>query len=108
MPEVEMREEGNQLQVCVDLPGLTKDNVKVDVEDGALVVQGERHEERSEGGEQQGFRRSERRYGSFYRAIPLPEHVDAEKAQAQMKDGVLRVTFPLSEQRKGRRLEISS
>jgi HSP20 family protein len=105
-PEVEMSEEGKQLRVCVDLPGLTKDNVKIDVQDGALVIQGERREERSEGGEQQGFRRSERSYGSFYRAIPLPEYVDTEKAEARMKDGVLSVTFPIAESRQARRLEI--
>lgn len=105
IPEAEMREEGNQLKVCFDLPGLTKDNVKVDIQDGALVVQGERREERSEDGEQ-GMRRSERRYGSFYRALPLPENVEVDKAQAQMKDGVLEVTFPLGQQQRGRRLEI--
>jgi HSP20 family protein len=72
------------------------------------VIQGERREERTEGGgEQQGFRRSERRYGSFYRAIPLPDYVDAEKAEARMKDGVLNITLPITEaRRQARRLEI--
>src|SRR5690606_10460486 len=97
---------GNQLRICVDLPGLTKDDVKVEVEDGALIVQGERREERSEGGEAQGFRRSERRYGSFHRTIPLPDYVDTGNAQAQMKDGVLEVTFPTTGRGQGRRLEI--
>jgi HSP20 family protein len=107
MPDVEMSEEGNQLRVCVDLPGVPKDNVKIDVHEGALVIQGERREERTEGGEERGFRRSERRYGSFYREIPLPEYVDTEKAEARMQEGVLNITFPITEQRKrARRLEI--
>lgn len=107
MPEVDVSEEGNQLRVCVDLPGISKDNVNIDVQEGALIVRGERREERTEGGEEQGFRRSERRYGSFYREIPLPEYVDTEKAEARMLDGVLNVTLPITEERKrGLRLEI--
>jgi HSP20 family protein len=105
-PEVEVCEEGNQLRICVDLPGVSKDNIKVDLHEGVLTIQGERREERSEGGEQQGFRRSERRYGSFYRSIPLPEGADAEQAQAQMKDGVLEITFPMTPPKQAKRLQI--
>jgi HSP20 family protein len=106
-PELEIKEEGNQLRISADLPGVSKDNVKVEMQDGVLVIQGERREERTEGGEGQGFTRTERRYGSFYRAIPLPEAADLERAQAQMKDGVLEITVPLTE-RQARRLEIKS
>jgi HSP20 family protein len=105
-PEVEMSEEGNRLRVCVDLPGVAKDNVKIDIQEGMLTVQGERREERTEGGEQQGFRRSERRYGSFYRSIPLPEGIEAEHAQAKMKDGVLEISIPVTPAKQPRRLEI--
>lgn len=105
-PEVELSQSGNELRVCVDLPGVPKENVKIEVQDGALVLQGERREERTEGGEQEGFRRTERRYGSFYRVIPLPEGADAEQAQAQMKDGVLEITVPLAPEKQPRRLEI--
>jgi HSP20 family protein len=69
------------------------------------MVEGERREERTEGGEQQGFHRSERRYGSFYRSIPLPEGTEAEKAEARMKDGALEITVPVA-QKQTRRLEI--
>jgi HSP20 family protein len=105
-PEVEVREEGNQLRVSVDLPGVSKDNVKVDVHDGMLTIAGERREEHSEGDEKQGFRRSERRYGSFYRAIALPEGAEAEQAQARMNEGVLEVTVPVTPPKQARRLEI--
>jgi HSP20 family protein len=104
-PEVDICEEGNQLRVTVDLPGVPKDAVKIDIQEGLLTIQGERREERTEGGEQQGFRRTERRYGSFYRSIPLPDGADAEQAQARMKEGVLEITIPLA-QRQGRRLQI--
>ena len=105
-PDVDISEEGNQLRICVDLPGVPRDDIKVDVQDGALTIQGERHEERTEGGEAQGFRRSERRYGSFYRSIALPEGADPEQAQARMKDGVLEITVPTTPAKHGRRLEI--
>jgi HSP20 family protein len=105
-PEVEVCEEGNQLRVCVDLPGVSKDNVKIDVHEGVLTIQGERREERTEGGEQQGFRRSERRYGSFYRSIALPEGADAEQAQARMKEGVLEITIPMTPAKQPKRLQI--
>lgn len=104
-PEVEVSEEGNQLRICVDLPGVPRDNVKVELHEGMLTIQGERREERTEGGEQQGFRRSERRYGSFYRSIPLPEGADTEKAEAHMKEGVLEVKVPVAA-KPTRRLEI--
>jgi HSP20 family protein len=106
VPDVEVNEQDNQLQVRVDLPGIPKENVKVDIQDGVLVVQGERREERSEGEEQRGFRRTERRYGSFYRAIPLPEGVETEKAEAHMKDGVLELRLPMNAQRQPRQLDI--
>lgn len=105
-PELEVREEGNQLRICVDLPGVSKDNVKVDIEDGALTIQGERTEERQEGGAQQGFHRSERRYGSFYRSIALPEGTDSSQAKASMKDGVLEIVLPIEQRKQAQRLEI--
>lgn len=105
-PDVEMSTEGNRLRVCVDLPGVSRENVKVDVKEGMLTIEGERREERSEGSEQQGYKRSERRYGSFYRSIALPEGVDTEQAQARMKDGVLEITLPVAEHAKGRRIDI--
>jgi HSP20 family protein len=80
--------------------------VRVELEDDQIVVQGERKEERTEGSDEQGFRRVERRYGSFYRAIPLPEGADTEQARANMKEGVLEITVPLTQRTHGRRLEV--
>ena len=105
-PEVELSEQDHQLRVRVDLPGVSKDDIHVDVQDRVLVIEGERREERSEVDEQRGWRRTERRYGNFYRAIPLPDGADGEKAEARMKDGVLEITVPLSENKSSRRLEI--
>jgi len=106
IPEVEVREQGNQLRIHVDVPGVPRDKVNVDIQDGTLTIRGERSEERSDGDEEQGYRRSERRYGSFFRSIELPEGVDTENAQAMMKDGVLDITLPYSASKQKRRLEI--
>lgn len=105
-PDVEVCEEQDKLRVLVDLPGVPKDSVKIDVHENALTIQGERHEERTEGSEEQGYRRSERRYGSFYRTVPLPEGANADEARAQMKDGVLEITVPVTPRKQARRLDI--
>lgn len=92
MPAVEMTERGGKLIVRAELPGLTKDDVKVDVDEDRLRIQGERREERKE--KRKGFYRTERRYGSFHREIPLPPGADPEQAKATFRDGVLEVTIP--------------
>jgi HSP20 family protein len=92
LPPVEVTERGGQLVIRADLPGLGKDDVKVEVRDDAIAIQGEKRQEREE--KSKGFYRSERSYGSFYREIPLPEGADAEQAKASFKKGVLEVTLP--------------
>jgi HSP20 family protein len=91
-PQVEVFERGGQLVVRADLPGMTKDDVNVEVADDALVIRGERRSEREEN--EEGYYRSERSYGSFYRQIPLPEGVNAENANATFRNGMLEITMP--------------
>jgi len=91
-PVVEVAERGGKLIVRAELPGLTKDDVKVDVTEDQIQIRGERREERKE--KRKGFYRTERRYGSFFREIPLPPGVDPEQAKATFRDGVLEVTLP--------------
>jgi len=91
-PRVEVFEREGQYVVRAELPGMTKDEVKVEVKEGILTLEGERKEHKKE--EHEGYRYSECRYGSFYRAIPLPEGVEYAKATAEFKDGVLEVTMP--------------
>lgn len=100
-PSVEVFERDNNLVVRAELPGLDKDDVKVELTDDGLVIEGERrreHEERLEGGY-----RSEIEYGRFYRMIPLPEGVNVDQAQARMNNGVLEVAIPMAEARRQRR-----
>jgi HSP20 family protein len=105
-PNIEVFHRNNELVVRADLPGLTKDDIKVDVTEDRITLQGERKREHEE--EKEGVYRSERSYGSFYREIPLPEGTITDQAKANFKDGVLEITMPTPPEqvRRGRRLEI--
>jgi HSP20 family protein len=103
-PAVEVRQKDDSLVICADLPGLNKDEVKVEVTEEGLVIQGERKREEEDRGE--GFYRSERSYGRFYRLIPLPEDANLDQAKAQFKDGVLEVVVPAPKSAKQKRREI--
>jgi HSP20 family protein len=92
MPQIEVFHNNDQFIVRADLPGLTKDDVQLEVTDEFLTISGERKEEKEE--KQEGFYRSERTYGSFYREIPLPEGAKTENAAATFNNGVLEITIP--------------
>ena len=92
-PKIDVFERDNRLVTRVDLPGLKKEDVSVEVTDGHLALSGERKREAEE--KQGNFYRSEREYGSFYRAVPLPEGVKLEDVKATFSDGVLEVSVPL-------------
>lgn len=105
-PQVEVFERGDKLVVRADLPGMTKDNVNIDVANKTVVIRGERKNEREE--DAKGYYRSERSYGSFYRRIPLPEGVNVDQATADFRDGVLEISIPAGQPvaEKRRQLEI--
>lgn len=90
-PQVEVFERGNNIVVRAELPGLDRDDVDVEIEDDALILRGERHNDVEDN--EEGYYRSERSYGSFYRAIPLPQGTDPNACNATFKDGVLEVTI---------------
>jgi HSP20 family protein len=106
-PEIEMFEQDGELIVRADLPGLTKDDVNVEIDNAAITIEGERHGERNEN--RDGFYRSERSYGKFYRRLPLPDGVESENANATFRDGVLEITMdvPKRTESKPRKVSIS-
>jgi HSP20 family protein len=108
MPAIEAFQRGNEFVVRADVPGLSKDDLTVEIGEDALTIQGERKHEEEE--EREGVYRSERSYGRFYRVIPLPEGAVPDSAKAQFKDGVLDVVLqaPSQEVRRGRKVEIES
>jgi HSP20 family protein len=105
LPQVEAFEREGKLTVRADLPGLTKDDIDVDITDDAIKIRGERQQEKEEN--EEGYYRSERSYGSFYREIPLPSGVNPEEANATFRNGVLEITMPApARQASSRRIEI--
>jgi HSP20 family protein len=91
-PPIEVLERNNTFLVRVDLPGLTKENVKIEVSHDELTIEGERTIEKEERDE--GLYRTERTYGTFFRRVPVPDYVRAEEAVATFKDGVLQIEMP--------------
>jgi HSP20 family protein len=92
-PEIDVFEKDGRLVTKIDLPGMKKEDVKVEVTDGHLAISGERKTEAEEKKDQ--YYRCEREYGSFYRAVPLPEGAKLEDVKATFADGVLEVSVPL-------------
>jgi HSP20 family molecular chaperone IbpA len=104
-PQVEVLQRGNNLVLRADLPGLRREDVHLEVDDGMLTISGERRYESES--DEEGLYHSERSYGRFSRSIPLPPGTDGEAVEARFTDGVLEVTLPLpQEQSRARRIDI--
>ena len=106
MPAMDLLEVGDDFVLRADLPGMSEEDVKIELEDSTLTISGERNAEHESKGE--GFYRVERAYGSFARSLTLPQGVDAEAVSASFDRGVLEVRIPKPEQRKPRRIEIGA
>ena len=104
-PETDVLETEKEIRVVTEMPGLTRENIEIDVENNVLTIRGEKREQRTEG-EQGRWHLAERRYGTFTRSFVLPRDVDAESIQASFQDGVLTVSVPKSEKARRRRIEI--
>ena len=103
-PEIEVFQRADQLVIKADLPGLSKEDLSIEVTDDAVTIEGERKTERKD--EREGYYRTERSYGTFCRVIPLPDGAITGDAKANFRDGVLEITMPAPPASKGRRLEI--
>lgn len=104
-PKIEVLRHNGDMTVRAELPGLTKEDVTVELAEDALAISGERKEEKEE--KRDGYYRTERSYGSFYRRIPLPEGVNLNQVKANFKDGLLEVTMPVAKREPtARRIEI--
>ena len=104
-PEIEVKQNDGEFIVRTDLPGLKKDDVKVELTDNLLTISGERKDEKEE--KREGYYRSERSYGSFYRQVPLPQGAKTDTAKAEFIDGVLQITMQApAREPTARRLEI--
>jgi HSP20 family protein len=106
VPPVDLVEAEDHFVLKADLPGLSEEDVSVEVQDGALTISGERSAEHES--QERGWYRIERSFGSFNRSLTLPDGVDADAISAQFDRGVLEVRIPKPEERKPRRVEIQA
>jgi HSP20 family protein len=106
-PQIEVLRHNGEMTVRADLPGLKREDINVEIADSALVLSGERKEEKEE--KKDDFYRSELSYGSFYRSIPVPETVTPENVSAKFDNGVLeiKIAVPTAEL-KGKKIEIQA
>lgn len=102
-PAVEVFESEGALNFCVEVPGLDKDDLKIDVQNGHLTISGEKKVESEDGKE---YFRKERFYGKFTRTFRLADSVDTENVKANLTNGVLRISIPRKEEAKPKQIEV--
>ena len=103
-PNVDVYETENSYVLKADLPGVNKEDIKIDINNGALTLKGEKKFE--EKTEKDNYMRIERSYGSFTRTFALSDKVDSENIKAGYKDGVLEVTLPKKEEAKPKEIKV--
>jgi len=104
-PAVDIYETDQEIVLQVELPGVTKEQVHVEVDDGTLHIKGERKIEKEV--KEENYHRVERVYGAFHRSFFLPDTADAEKVRAELKDGILEVRLGKREQAKPKQIQVS-
>ena len=104
VPAMDLVESGEHFVLRADLPGMSEEDIEIELEDGTLTVSGERRAEHEE--RQEGFHRVERSFGAFSRSLTLPKGVDADAVSASFDRGVLEIRIPKPEARKPRRISI--
>jgi HSP20 family protein len=104
LPPVDIVEEADRLTLRAEIAGVRTEDIDIKVENGTLVLRGEKKQEKEVGTE--SAHRLERYYGSFTRSFALPVSIDAEKIQARYKDGVLEIVLPKADEAKPRKIKI--
>jgi HSP20 family protein len=103
-PSVDIAERENDCVVKVELPGVSKDDVRITLQDNTLTIRGEKKQEKES--KESNYHRVERSYGSFQRTFTLPTAVRADKVDASYKDGILSITLPKAEEAKAKQIEV--
>ena len=103
-PAVDIVERADEFEVNVELPGVSKDDVKITLESNILTIRGEKKQEKEK--ERENVHRVERSYGSFQRSFTLPTTVKDDKVDASYHDGILKITLPKAEEAKPKQIEV--
>lgn len=108
LPAVNVEETSDELLLTAELPGMTREDIELEMENNILTIRGEKRDVRKEGDESKKYHLWERRYGTFQRSFTLPRTVKAEEIDAEFVDGVLHVRLPKVAEAKSRRIAIRS
>ena len=103
-PRVDIEERADKFAIAVELPGVSKEDVKITLESNILTIKGEKRQEKEQKG--RNYHRLERSYGSFQRSFTLPMTVRNDRIDASFQDGVLSIALPKSEEAKPRTIEV--
>jgi len=103
-PSVDISENASAYLIKGEIPGVKKEDVKVNIQNGMLTIQGERKMEKEEEGKK--YHRIERCYGSFLRSFQIPDDADENAIKAEFKDGMINVTLPKSEKAKPKAINV--
>jgi HSP20 family protein len=104
IPVVDVFEKDGQLHIRAEVPGIEAQDVQIEVEDGSLLISGEKKEEKEV--KEENYYRAERSYGKFSRRLPLPKHANPERAEARFKDGILEIDMPLNGEAPRKKIEV--
>ena len=104
MPPVDIQETADSYRLTAELPGLTKEDISITLENNVLRLTGERKFEKD--AKKEGFHRIERTYGAFARAFTLPSQVNHDRVEAAFENGILTINVPKAEQAKPRKITI--
>lgn len=104
-PSIDISETDDQFLISAELPGMQKEDINIDLENGRLTISGERSFKKEEEGKK--FHRVETRYGSFNRSFQLPDNVDEESIEASYEDGLLNISVDKDEDKVKKQIEIS-
>lgn len=107
-PAVDLIDEGKEYSLKAEMPGISKEDVSIEVGERDVQISAETKEETTQERKEGGYIRRERRYSKFYRRVPLPEAVQADKTSADLKDGILTVRLPKVSvpERKSKKVEV--
>jgi HSP20 family protein len=103
-PRVDISETDNHFRITAEIPGISRDDIKINIEEGVLTIRGERKDEKEEKGRK--FHRVERYYGAFSRSFTLPQNVDESHIEANFKDGLLMLQIPKKTADKPKPIEV--
>jgi HSP20 family protein len=108
VPRMDIVETDKEIEITAELPGLEQKDVQITIEDGVLTIRGEKKAGVEEESKDRSYRLVERMYGAFYRSVQLPSGVDADRIEAKMSSGVLKITIPKPAKPEPKKVEVKT